>query len=65
MNMMAAKRVYMRRAVNPTVWAIGKQLPSKGFFVRVVTLGHTYAREQVREGEEIREAAIMVAPRRK
>jgi hypothetical protein len=59
-----AMAVKFRRATNPTVFAVGKpQLKPKGFFVRVVVLGYTYARQECRAGEEIREAKILIAPR--
>lgn len=61
---MTEKRPRMKRAVNPTTFAVGRTTTRGGFMVRTIEWGYTLARSVMREGEEIREAAIMVAPRK-
>ena len=53
----------MKRAINPTVFAVGKPTKRSNFMVRVIAWGYTLARDAARDDEEIREAYIMVAPR--
>jgi hypothetical protein len=54
----------MRNAINPAVYAVGKSTSRGGFIVREVVFSRAQADSVAHEGEEIREAAIMVAPRR-
>lgn len=49
----------MKHAANCKAWALGVQ-QRNGFRVRRIVWGLALAREEVREGEEIRKAAICV-----
>ena len=53
----------MKRAVNSKAWAIGSQ-QRNGFHVRRIVWGLLMAREERRDGEEIRAAVIYVGPKR-
>lgn len=52
----------MKRAANAQAWALGTR-GRNGFSVRRVVWGKLLAREERREGEEIRKAVICVGPR--
>ena len=49
----------MKRAANHQAWALGAQ-QRNGFHVRRIVWGKLMAREERREGEEIRKAVICV-----
>lgn len=53
----------MKRAANAKAWAIGRQ-QHNGFHVRRIVWGLLMAKEERRDGEEIRAAVIHVGPRR-
>jgi hypothetical protein len=50
------------RARNAAAWAIGTRKLGLGFYVRRVVWGRLLAREEKREGEEIRKAVILAEP---